>query len=119
MSRRVAISVRNRNGLESALDPRFGRAPAFVIADVESGGLVAEFDNDFAQEAQGAGTATAARISGERVDAVISGAFGPKAYEALNKLGIEMWLAPDTITAHEALARFALGILEPMKMKVY
>ena len=105
MSKHVAVSVRRRGGLQSALDPRFGRAPAFVIVDLDSREVITEFDNEFVDEVQGAGTGAAARMSKEGVDTVISGRFGPKAYEALSQLGVEMWVAPDWVTAGEAIAR--------------
>ncbi len=119
MSKRVAISIRCKNGLESLLDSRFGRAPAFVIVDLDSREITSEFENEFINEVHGAGTGAAARMSKEGVDAVISGRFGPKAYEALSQLDIEMWLVPDRITAREAVARLELGELEQMRVKVY
>ncbi len=119
MSKRVAISVQHKWGLESEIDPRFGRAPAFVIVNMETKQVVIEMDNGFANDAQGAGTGAAAEMSGAKVNVVISGRFGPKAYEALNRLGIEMRLAPDGINVKEALLRLESGTLEQMTLKVY
>ena len=119
MSKCVAISVCRKNGIDSALDHRFGRAPAFVIIDLDSRKVICEFDNESINQVQGAGTGAAARIAKEGVDGVISGRFGPKAYEALKQLGIEMWVAPDTITAAEAITRLESGELEHMEVKVY
>ena len=116
--KRVAISVRSKNGLESAIDPRFGRAPAFVIVDVEKRKVVAEFDNDFFYVVQGAGAGAAAKMSKEGVNAVISGSFEPKECTTLQMLGIDIWLAPDSITAEQALERLVSGLLQQMKVKV-
>ncbi len=119
MGKRIAISVQRHWGLESELDSRFGRAPAFVIVDLATKQVLAELDNGFANDPQGAGTGAAAQMSGAKVDSVISGRFGPKAYEALNRLGIEMWLAPEGITAKEVLNQFESGTLSQMTLKVY
>ncbi len=50
----------------------------------------------------------------EGVEAVISGRFGPKAFDALRALEIETWVAPPGITAGEALRLFDDGDLERM-----
>ncbi len=115
MCRRVAISVESKEGFESSVDPRFGRANAFVIFDSDTGEFIDEFDNEYADTVHGAGTATALAMSNNIIDAVISGGFGQKAYQMLSELGIEMWIAPD-ITVEEAMGWFDSGILEPVTM---
>ncbi|MCP4606316.1 MAG: dinitrogenase iron-molybdenum cofactor [Proteobacteria bacterium] len=119
MAKRVAVSIRRKGGVDLPIDSKFGRAPAFVVFDLESREVISEFENEFVNDAQGAGIGAAARMFKEGVDAVISGRFGPKAYEALAELGIEMWFAPDWITAGEAIARLKSGELEQMRIKVY
>ncbi|MCP4600453.1 MAG: dinitrogenase iron-molybdenum cofactor biosynthesis protein [Proteobacteria bacterium] len=119
LSKRVAISVKSMDGLDSQIDPRFGRAYAFLIVELTSGKIATQFFNSAASAAHGAGTAATVAMKNNDVDAVISGRFGPKAYEALSLLGIEMWLAPDNTTVREALDMFSLGTLEQMKLKVY
>ena len=119
MSRQVAISVGSMDGLDSPIDPRFGRAHAFLIVDVETGKVIAQFFNDAASAAHGAGIAAAAAINSNDVDAVISGRFGPKAFKSLEAFDIEMWTAPEGITAKTALDRLAAGSLEQVKIKVY
>lgn len=118
-SRRVAVTVRKPLGVESELDPRFGRAHTFLIVDAESNEVLSEIVNDAANAAHGAGTGAAANLSRNGVEAVISGRFGPKAYQALEALGIEMWLAPEGIRAKEALSRLAAGTLEQMEITRY
>ena len=113
MSKRVAMSVESKNGLQSLLDPRFGRAPAFLIVDPDDRQIIAELDNDSADVAHGAGTGSAARMSAHDVEIVISGRFGPKADQALAQLGIEMKIAPDGLTADQALDMLAAGTLQP------
>ena len=58
-------------------------------------------------------------MSDNHVNAVISGRFGPKAHQALEALGIEMWIAPDGMRAAEALQKLASSGLEKMEMTRY
>ncbi len=119
MSKRVALSVQSKDGLQSQIDPRFGRAEAFLIVELETEEIFAQFFNDAASAAHGAGTAAAVAMKSNDVDAVISGRFGPKAFQSLEAFNIEMWIAPAAIIAEEALSLLTTGKLEQMKMKVY
>jgi predicted Fe-Mo cluster-binding NifX family protein len=112
MSQRVAITVQSRHGLQSSLDPRFGRAPAFLIVDLDSRDIAAELDNESVDLSHGAGTGSAAMMSHYDVKIVISGRFGPKAEQALSQLGIEMRIAPADLTAAQALDMLAAGTLQ-------
>lgn len=112
MTKRLAISVQSEDGLSSILDPRFGRAFAYLVVDVDTTTVIAELENKSRQDTHGAGTGAAAMLANSNVDAVISGRFGPKAAQALDNLGIEMWIAPDGITAGEAVSRFLAGNLQ-------
>jgi predicted Fe-Mo cluster-binding NifX family protein len=112
---RIAISVtREAEGMEAPMDGRFGRAEAFLVVDRDTGELVEKIDNVSAGASHGAGTAAANTMKSEGVDAVISGRFGPKAFDALQALGIETWVAPAGITAGEALRMLDKGDLEQM-----
>ncbi len=112
MSKKIAVSVETKNGLESFLDPRFGRAGAFIVVDVNSNEVLAEVENKLREAAHGAGTAAAALMAKIEVDAVVSGNFGPKASVALEELGIEMWTVLGRITVKEAVARYVSGRLK-------
>jgi predicted Fe-Mo cluster-binding NifX family protein len=112
MSKRVAMTAESKNGLQSLLDPRFGRAQAFLIIDLDSRGIIAELDNASVDSAHGAGTGAAATMSDHDVNVVISGRFGPKAAQALSQLGIEMRIAPAGVTADRALDMLAAGTLQ-------
>ena len=107
------------DGFDSQIDPRFGRAYAFLIVDLETGMIAAEFFNSAASAAQGAGTAASIAMNINDVDVVISGSFGPKAIESLEAFEIEMWAAREGLTAKEVLDQFAKGNLKKLEMKVY
>lgn len=101
------------------MDERFGRAERFLLVDRESGEVIETVDNTAANEAHGAGTSAASLMRDRGVTAVLSGRFGPKAFQALQGLGIETWLVPPSVTARQALERLASGTLRRMEMKVY
>jgi predicted Fe-Mo cluster-binding NifX family protein len=119
MGSRVAVTVKDTGGTGAEVDPRFGRAHAFLIVERDSGAVVKEIVNDAANAAHGAGTGAAAIMSENGVDAVISGRFGPKACQALGALHVEMWMAPEGVSASRALALLADGELEKMEIKRY
>jgi predicted Fe-Mo cluster-binding NifX family protein len=112
MTDNIAITVQSTNGLASLLDPRFGRASGFVIVNRKTRAIVREVENRFVEFAHGAGTGAASLMQEQEVGAVISGRFGPKAEQALAALDIEMWSAPEGITAGEVLDLLASGELD-------
>ena len=87
---KIAISATGKD-LDSAIDPRFGRAGYFIIVDTESGNIVDVIDNLAAQNAaQGAGINAATLVAGSGAQAVLTGQIGPKAFEVLQASGIKM-----------------------------
>jgi predicted Fe-Mo cluster-binding NifX family protein len=117
---RVAITVSKQGvGPTARMDPRFGRAECFQIFDGNTKEMLVCLHNANCNAAQGAGTGSATLMKEQAVDAVISGTFGPKAFEALGALGIEAWIAPPGLSSGEALDAFLAGSLERMAMKVY
>jgi predicted Fe-Mo cluster-binding NifX family protein len=88
---KIAISVATAE-LDAALDPRFGRAAAFAIVDTESGDqqVVA---NPAVGAAGGAGIQAAEFVVKQGVEAVISGSFGPNAFDVLDAANVKMYHA--------------------------
>lgn len=74
----------------SAVEPRFGRAPYFIIHDSEAGSFNTLENAGNAAAAHGAGTGTAQAVITQKVDVVVAGRFGPKAEATLNAAGIKM-----------------------------
>jgi predicted Fe-Mo cluster-binding NifX family protein len=117
---RVAISVlRDFEGLCASMDERFGRAKAFLVVDKKDGKTIETIENASGDASHGAGTAAANLLSSARVDAVVSGRFGPNALDALRALGIEAWVAPSGINAGLALLMFEGGRLERIESSVH
>ncbi len=111
MSKRVAITVVSKEGLDAKIDPRFGRAEYFLIVDLPERKIVDLIANGAKDLAHGAGTGSAAVMSDNDVHTVMSGRFGPKAEQGLIKLGIELVLVPSDKTAGEVLDMFEAGTL--------
>ncbi len=97
-------------GLDSQVDPRFGRCPAFVIADSES----LEFEsikNEAAQAMGGAGISAAQNVASKGVEAVITGNVGPNAYATLSAAGLDI-LVGASGTVKQAIDMFNEGQLQ-------
>jgi predicted Fe-Mo cluster-binding NifX family protein len=74
----------------SAVDPRFGRAPYFVMVDSALGQWEG-CANPAADLPQGAGIEAARFAIDNRVDTVITGATGPNAYKTLSAADIAVF----------------------------
>ena len=78
--------------LESAIDPRFGRAPWLVAVDTETGEVTVRDNQQATNAAHGAGV-RAARLALELgAQAVITGNIGPNAFRPLQDAGIKVYL---------------------------
>ncbi|MEA1868228.1 MAG: NifB/NifX family molybdenum-iron cluster-binding protein, partial [Thermodesulfobacteriota bacterium] len=105
---KIAISATGKD-LDSAIDPRFGRAGYFIIVDTESGNIVNVIDNLAAQNAaQGAGINAATLVAGAGTQVVLTGQIGPKAFEVLQASGIKM-ISNVSGTVGEAVEQYKKG----------
>jgi predicted Fe-Mo cluster-binding NifX family protein len=98
-------------GIDSQLDPRFGRGAYLTILDLDSMQAQAH-PNPGASAPGGAGIQAAQFVADQSAEAVLSGDFGPHAFEALQSAGISMYVYGDCRTASEAVERFKAGKLE-------
>ena len=108
---KIAISAQGA-GLDSPVDPRFGRARYFIVADTETGGISAYDNTVNLNAAQGAGIQAAKNVADLGVQAVITGNVGPKAYSTLSAAGIEIYTGA-TGTVRYILDAFRAGKLSP------
>lgn len=97
--------------LDADLDPRFGRCAYMLIVDPHSLEWQAK-PNRGAGATGGAGVQAAQFISTLHAKAVISGDFGPNAFEALHAAGIDMYQFGNSVTAREAVQSFLAGELQ-------
>lgn len=105
---KIAVSALGTTEQE-AIDPRFGRARGFIIADTETGAVQYSDNADNIALAQGAGVQTAQFIADQHVDIVVSGQFGPKATSVLQQAGIRMVTVPENYTVRQAIDKVVGG----------
>ncbi len=82
------------NNQKAHFDLRFGRAGWFCLIDDESGDPTF-IENDQVEVTGGAGVKTAEKMVELGVQKVISGHFGPKAKDLLDKFNIQMVMIDD------------------------
>ena len=99
--------------LTSTLDPRFGRARYLLVVDTPFRTVVPIENHLSMNAAEGAGVQAAQNVIDQKVEAIITGHCGPKAFRALNAAGIQVYLAPEG-TVGETLDRFDHGQLLPV-----
>lgn len=105
---KILISATS-DSIDADFDPRFGRGGYFIFIDSETEAWTA-CANDGAQASGGAGVQAAQHASKHDTEAVISGHFGPKAFDALTAAGIEMYEANGG-SVRDVLAKFKAGEL--------
>jgi len=94
----------NKSDFNSAISPIFGRAPYFLIADLENKNF--KFVKNRATKfIRGAGIAAAQTVVSEKVKLVIVGNIGPRAKVVLEQSGIKV-ISNITGTVKEVLERF-------------
>lgn len=86
---RIAISSTGK-GLDSDLDPRFGRAAYFIIVDAETLDFEAMENSQILNLPQGAGVQAGKAIADQHVDTLITGHCGPKAFKMLPRAGVKI-----------------------------
>ncbi len=92
------------NELSSLFDKRFGRAGWFCVLDDKTGET--KFHENENKDAQGgAGTKTVEKMVELGVTKVISGDFGPKAKDLLDKFNIQMVIIQDDELSIEDIIR--------------
>lgn len=105
----IAISAQ-QGRMDAQVDPRFGRAAFFMIADTNTM-EVFSYDNSAGIAASnGAGTGAAQMMSEHKVEVIYTGKVGPKASEALEKAGIRV-IEDVTGTVEEVLVNATQGLV--------
>lgn len=107
---KVIVTASGRTA-DSPVDPRFGRAPHFIVVDTASGVVEAVDNADGVSAGQGAGVQAAQRVAGVGAECLITGHCGPKAFRALDAAGIAVYTGATGSVAH-ALEMLAAGQLK-------
>ncbi len=98
--------------ITAEIDPRFGRGSYLLLVDLDTMEWQA-YLNPALYASGGAGIQTAQFVTSHQAQAVISGDFGPHAFEALKAAGVAMYHYGEARTASEAIQRFKAGQLRP------
>ncbi len=110
---KIAITTAGDN-LEATVDTRFGRAPQFLIYETEGGACYIKSNDQNLNAAQGAGIQSAVHLCNEKVDSVITGNCGPKAFATLDAAGVAIYTCSN-LTVGEAIEKLKNGTLEAAK----
>jgi len=76
--------------LEAAIDPRFGRAPYFIMVDSETMAYEVVNNTQSLNLPQGAGIQAGQTVVQNKADVLITGNCGPKAFQVLQSAGIDI-----------------------------
>ncbi len=100
--------------INAPLDSRFGRAPKFLVYDLDSGTYEVVDNQQNLNAAQGAGIQSAETVARLGAKALITGHCGPKAFRVLTAAGIKIYNT-DAPTVAEALEQYRSGKLSEAK----
>lgn len=105
------ILTATSSGLESNIDPRFGRDACLLVVDIDTQ-LSEAYPNPGLNASGGVGIKAAQFVSDHKAAVVLSGDFGRHTYNALQTAGISMYRYGDCSTIAQAIERFQNGQLE-------
>lgn len=98
--------------MNAPLDPRFGRAPRFLLYHLETDTFELVDNQPNLGAAQGAGIQTAETVLRAGADALITGHCGPKAFKVLSAAGVAVYNTA-LATVNAALLAYKAGALKP------
>jgi predicted Fe-Mo cluster-binding NifX family protein len=99
--------------MDAPLDSRFGRAPKFLIYDLDKNTFEVIDNRQSMNAAQGAGIQAAETIARRGVNGLVTGHCGPNAFRALSAAGISVYNT-DAPTVAAALEALRAGTLTPL-----
>lgn len=111
---KIAVPTFQNGGLNSQLNPRFGRCSSFTFVTIADGNIeaVKTVPNSAAGAMGGAGIQAAQLVGNNGADAIIVGNLGPNAAQSLGALNLKIYQAPgQQVTVKEAVQLFIDGKL--------
>jgi len=107
---KIAFSTSGED-LGAPLDTRFGRAPKFLVYDLDTDTFTVVDNRKTMDSAQGAGIQSAGTVARSGAGGIVTGHCGPKAFRVLAAAGIRIYNT-DAPTVREALERYRAGSLK-------
>ena len=86
---KIAVSSQG-TGLDSQVDPRFGRAAYILIIDTISSGVEVLDNSENLNAFKGAGIQAAAMVSDSGAEVLLTGYCGPNAFKTLQAAGVKV-----------------------------
>ncbi len=108
--KKIIISAVGKT-MDSQVDSRFGRCQYFLVVDTETGEAKA-IVNEAMDSPRGAGISAAQIVANQKVNAVITGNVGPRAFDVLNQAGAKIYSGVFNKTCKQALEDFQNGKLQ-------
>lgn len=96
------------------MDSRFGRAPKFLIYDLDNNSFEVVDNRQNLNAAQGAGIQSAETVARLGVQSLVTGHCGPKAFRVLRAAGVKVYTT-DAPTVAAALEGYRSGKLAEAK----
>ena len=104
---KIAVTSKGKD-LDSAVDPRFGRAAFILIVDVDSDTVEVLDNTENVNAFKGAGIQAAATVADKGAEVLLTGFCGPNAFKTLAAAGVKV--ANDAQgTVRDALAAYQKG----------
>jgi predicted Fe-Mo cluster-binding NifX family protein len=100
-------------GMDSEVDPRFGRCQYFMVIDTLTGKSEA-IDNAGIQQAGGAGIQSGQFMVSKGVEVILTGNMGPNAFEVAQSAGVKV-ITGVSGKISEVLERYKSGKFEAAK----
>lgn len=97
--------------LKAPLDSRFGRAPKFIVYDLDTDSFTVIDNQQNLNAVQGAGIQSAETVVRTGAKSIVTGHCGPKAFRVLSAAGIKIYNT-DVPTVAEALEQYRAGKLK-------
>ncbi|MBO0524751.1 diguanylate cyclase [Clostridium botulinum] len=110
---KIAISSTGKT-MKNLLDIRFGRCEYFQIHDTESK-EVKILENEGQNASGGAGIVASNQLVDEKIDVIITGNFGPNAFEIIEKAGVKAYKC-ESISITSVIEKYNKGELEQISM---
>ncbi len=107
---KIAFSTSGDN-LEAPLDIRFGRAPKFLVLELDDGSFTVIDNEQNLNASQGAGIQSAQNVARSGAKVLVSGHCGPNAFRVLAAAGIKVYTS-GAATVAAALDDFKAGRLQ-------
>lgn len=108
---KMKIAITSMDGtLEGKVDERFGRARKIIVYDTETKEYTTLDNSMNLNAAQGAGIQAAQNVVRSGAKAIISGHFGPKAFQVIQMAGIDVYSATN-ISVQDAIKQYEAGTL--------